>query len=103
MMVKIAPLAKILGPRGLMPNPKNGTISDDPEAVIRKLKGKTSYKTEKKAPLLHLVVGKVNQAEEELRENVRKLLDTIGTGNIRKAVIKATMGPGIKINLEKLD
>lgn len=103
MMVKIAPLAKILGPKRLMPNPKNGTISDNPEGVVKKLKGKTGYKTEKKAPLVHLVVGKVNQAEEQLRENVKKVLDTIGTGNIRKAIIKATMGPGIKINLEKLD
>lgn len=90
--------AKVLGPKGLMPNPKNGTISDQPESAAKNFaKGSLVAKTEQNMPLIHTVFGKISQAEEELVENLQILLQTIGTRNIKKAVIKSTMGPAIKV------
>jgi large subunit ribosomal protein L1 len=100
MMPKLAPLAKILGPKGLMPNPKRGTIDENPKKLAKKLSGKTRYKAEKKAPLIHLVVGKTDQPEKELVENVETAFQAIGKTNLQKAVLAPTMGPGIKISLE---
>ena len=95
--------AKILGPKGLMPNPKNGTITDKPEDTIKKFqKTEVSFKTEKDAPLVHSVFGKVSQKENELEENLKTYLLAVGTKNIKKAVIKGTMGPGIKLDLTTL-
>lgn len=100
MMKKIAPLAKILGPRGLMPNPKNNTISEQPEKLVKKMAGKTRYKSEKKSPLIHLVVGKVNDPEKKLLENIQAVFNSLGVTKINKAVVCATMGPGIKLLLK---
>lgn len=100
MMPKLAKYAKILGPRGLMPNPKAGTITDKPEELAKKLAGKTSWKTEPKAPLIHLTIGKVSQPERQLEENFKALVAAIGQKNIKKAVLAPTMGPGIKIKVE---
>jgi large subunit ribosomal protein L1 len=102
MMKKLAPLAKILGPKGLMPNPKAGTISENPQEVVKKLQGKTQYRTEKKAPLIHLVVGKIDQPDKNLGQNIQAVLNTIGLTNIKKAVLCATMGPGVKIDLDSV-
>jgi len=99
MMPKLAKYAKILGPRGLMPNPKAGTITDKPQELAKKLAGKTSWKTEPKAPLIHLSIGKVDSPPKELEENFRALIEAVGQRNIKKAVLAPTMGPGIKINL----
>ena len=98
-MPKLAKYAKILGPRGLMPNPKAGTITDKPEELAKKLVGKTNWKTEPKAPLIHLTIGKVSQPELQLEENFKALIDAIGQKNIKKAVLAPTMGPGIKIKI----
>jgi large subunit ribosomal protein L1 len=100
MMPKLAKYAKILGPRGLMPNPKAGTITDKPEELAKKLAGKTSWKTEPKAPLIHLTIGKVSQPEHQLEENFKALVAAIGQKNIKKVVLAPTMGPGIKIKIE---
>ena len=102
LMPKLLPFAKLLGPKGLMPNPKNGTLTDKPEEAIKKLSvAKTVIKTEKKAPVLHLVVGKITQPEAEIEANIKELIKTIGVSKIKKLTICATMGPGIKINLTK--
>lgn len=102
-MPKLAKLAKILGPKGLMPNPKDGTISPDPEKLKKQLEsGKTILKSEKKAPLLHTVVGKTNQSQKQIEENILKLINTIGTQNITKLTISSSMSPGIKIDLTNL-
>lgn len=102
-MPKLAKVARILGPRGLMPNPKNGTITDNPEAVIEKLsRGQVNYKTEAKAPIIHLSVGKLSFEDEKLKENVSVTIKTIGTSNISKAVIKSTMSPGLKLDLSSV-
>jgi large subunit ribosomal protein L1 len=102
-MPQLVKFAKILGPKGLMPNPKNNTITDKPEEAIKKFqKASMSIKTEKDAPLIHLVFGSVKQPEKELSANLETLLKAIGAKNIQKAVIKATMGPAIKVKVDNL-
>jgi len=101
-MPKLAKLAKILGPKGLMPNPKNGTISPDPDKRAKELAtGKTTIKTERKAPLIHALIGKTNQDPKELAANTEALIKAIGPSKITKLVLSATMGPGIKVDLTK--
>lgn len=99
-MPSLVPYAKILGPKGLMPNPKAGTIVDDPKKAAEKFsQPKFTFKTEPDFPLIHTVIGKFNQKDEELVANFKALVSAIGQNNIKKAVVKATMGPGIKIEL----
>ncbi len=98
MMPKILPFARILGPKGLMPNPKNGTLVEDPEKALAKFSKSTiKVKTEKKAPVIHLVIGKVSQPEKELSDNIKALVKAIDPKRISKISLCATMGPGIKI------
>jgi large subunit ribosomal protein L1 len=99
MMPKLAPFAKKLGPRGLMPNPKTGTITEKPEALAKKMATKTQFKTETNAPLIHLVIGKIKDKPKELEANCQALIQAIGLPKIRKIVLKSTMGPGIKVDL----
>ena len=99
-MPKLAKLARVLGPKGLMPNPKNGTISPNPEKRKTELEaGKTSIRNEKKNPLLHVVVGKSSQPESELVANLETLIKVVGGRKLVKLVISSTMGPGIKVDL----
>lgn len=101
-MPKLLPFARILGPKGLMPNPKNGTLTDKPEEAMKKLAvAKTVIKTESKAPVIHLVVGKVSQPEKELEANLVELVKVVKAPKIKKMVLSATMGPGIKVLIEK--
>lgn len=99
MMPQLAKYAKILGPKGLMPNPKNGTISDQPEQVIKKLTGSIAYKNEAQQPLIHLKIAQLDQPESQIEANFKALIQAIERKNIQKAVLAPTMGPGIKINL----
>ncbi|MDO8452735.1 MAG: hypothetical protein Q7S79_03200 [bacterium] len=100
MMPRLVPFAKLLGPRGLMPNPKNGTLIDDPEKAKENFGGNTLYlKLQKGAPLLHLLIGKVDQEDKALAENMLAVLDTVGRSNIKKAVVSASMGPSVKLTL----
>jgi len=97
MMPKLVPFARVLGPKGLMPNPKNGTLLANP----KKYAGNSlTVKTEREAPLIHSVFGKVGQDAKELYENLQTITEALG-GNkqILKGYIKATMGPSIKIKL----
>ncbi len=101
MMPKLARVAKILGPRGLMPNPKNGTITDKPEEVAKKYAGgQIRFKTEAKAPVIHLTVGKVSFGTDKLADNIRMVIQSITQGKIKNITLKSTMSPGIKITLE---
>ncbi|HUV43163.1 MAG TPA: hypothetical protein VMY36_04680 [Patescibacteria group bacterium] len=102
MMPKLTKYAKILGPKGLMPNPKAGTITDKPEETAKKMAGKTQFKTEVKAPLIHLVIGQVNNKPQELEANFKVLIETVGISKINKAIITSTMGPGIKVDLTSI-
>ncbi len=100
MMPKLAKVAKILGPRGLMPNPKAGTISDKPEEVVKKLQtGQVNYKTESGAPIIHMSVGKVSFEEKMLEENIKIALNSVGMTKIASVTLKSTMSPAIKINV----
>lgn len=99
-MPQLAKFGKLLGPKGLMPNPKNGTLTNDPEKKAKELsKGKIQYKTEKQAPIIHLVFGKMDFKNTQLIENFQAIINTIGPTKIKKAVIKSSMSPGIKVAL----
>ena len=100
MMPKLVPFAKLLGPKGLMPNPKNGTLINDPKKVKSFSTATVTLKTEREAPLVHTVVGKTIQADSELVENLEAILKAFGgTKQIEKAYIKATMGPSVKVKV----
>lgn len=102
-MPKLAKIARILGPRGLMPNPKNGTITDDLKKAVESFQaGKTEFKTEPKAPVIHLTLGKLSQPNDELQTNIKTLVQTVGKTRIKKVTLAPTMGPGIKIDLSSL-
>lgn len=99
-MPKLARVAKILGPRGLMPNPKAGTITTKPEEVAKKYAGgQMNFKTEAKLPLLHLSVGKVSFGKEKLEENIKEAIKAVQLKNIKNATLKSTMSAGIKIQV----
>ena len=101
-MPKLLPLARILGPKGLMPNPKNGTLTDKPQDSVKKLSAaKTVVRTEKKAPIIHILVGKVSQPEAELEANVAELIKVIKANKIKKLALCATMGPCVKVEITK--
>ncbi len=101
-MPKLLPFAKTLGPKGLMPNPKNGTLTSDPESAQKKLAiAKTQIKTEKKAPVAHLVVGQVSQPASELEANIKELISVIGLNKIKKLALCPTMGPSVKVEIVK--
>lgn len=101
-MPKLLPFARVLGPKGLMPNPKNGTLTDKPEEAVKKLSvAKAVIKTEKKAPVVHIVVGKVSQPEAELEANVAELIKVVKPQHIKKLALCATMGPCVKVLVEK--
>lgn len=100
MMPKLARVAKFLGPRGLMPNPKNGTLTKDPAKLAASFKkGQVNFKTEAKAPIMHLSVGKLSFGQKKLSENIEKIIEAIKKEKIQKAVLKSTMSPGIKLAL----
>ena len=97
-VAKLARVAKFLGPRGLMPNPKNGTISEKPNEVAKKLEGgEISWKTESEFPIIHQSIGKLSFKDEEILANFESLIKSINISKIQKIVLKSTMSPGIKI------
>ena len=106
MMGSVGKLGKILGPRGLMPNPKVGTVTFDVATAVRELKaGKVEFRVEK-AGIVHSPVGKVSFGGDKLRENILALIDAIiklkpssskGT-YVRGISLSSTMGPGVKVD-----
>lgn len=102
-MPKLTKLARILGPKGLMPNPKNGTITTNLAKTVADLKGgKTEYKTEANGQVVHLVVGKVNQQPGEIAANIKALYNIIGRSKIKKLTLSPSMGPGVKVDLRSI-
>lgn len=105
-MPKLTKVTKILGPKGLMPNPKNGTITSGDAGLKKAVEGfqsgKTEYKTEPKAPVIHLGLGKLNQPTEQLSANITILLQTLGKSRIKKVSLSPTMGPSVKVDLSSL-
>jgi len=106
MMGVVGRLGRVLGPKGLMPNPKTGTVTMDLTKAINDIKaGKVEYRVDKTA-IIHCPLGKASFTVEQLNDNLRTLMDAVikakpatakGT-YIRSAVISSTMGPGIKLN-----
>lgn len=109
MMGVVGRLGRVLGPKGLMPNPKAGTVTMDVTKAINDIKaGKVEYRLDK-ANIIHVAVGKVSFNEEQLTDNVNALLDAIrkakpssAKGQYFKSVtLASTMGPGVKLNTAK--
>jgi large subunit ribosomal protein L1 len=106
MMGKVGRLGKLLGPRGLMPNPKTGTVTFDVGKAVGDIKGgKVEYRLDKTA-IMHLVIGKASFSERDLVENYATLIDEIHRAKpaaakgkyVHSIVMAATMGPGIKVD-----
>lgn len=98
LMPNLAKVAKILGPKGLMPNPKAGTISVKPEEAVKKLsQGQVPFKTESEVPIIHLVIGKLSFGEKKLTENLLELVRAINKIKIKSLYLKTTMSPSLKV------
>ena len=103
-------LGKVLGPKGLMPNPKAGTVTMDVTKAINDIKaGKIEYRLDKNN-IIHCPIGKVSFSEEKLEENFRALMEAILKAKpsalkgqyLRSVTLASTMGPGVKVNTAKL-
>jgi len=110
MMGAVGKLGRVLGPRGLMPNPKVGTVTDDVTTAVREAKaGKVEYRVEK-AGIVHARIGKVSFKEDQLAANANALIEALirakpatAKGNYLKSItVSSTMGPGIKIEAANL-
>lgn len=110
MMGMVGKLGRILGPRGLMPNPKTGTVSFEVAKAVQEVKaGKIEYRVDK-AGIIHAPIGKVSFTVEKLMENLKVLVDQLirvkpqaAKGQYVKGVsVCSTMGPGVKINSQKI-
>jgi len=106
MMKSVGKLGKVLGPRGLMPNPKTGTVTFDVSKAVREIKaGKVEYRVDKTA-IIHAPVGKVSFGPERLFENAKALIDSVlkakpaaAKGKYVKSIsLSSTMGPGVKVD-----
>ena len=109
MMATVGRLGRVLGPQGLMPNPKTGTVTNDVAQAIADIKaGKVEYRTDK-ANLIHVPTGKVSFGAEKLTENIRALITEVVKAKpaaakgkyIRSITVSSTMGPGVKLNPAK--
>ena len=109
MMGVVGRLGRVLGPRGLMPNPKAGTVTMDVTKAIEDIKaGKVEYRLDK-ANIIHVAVGKASFSEEQLADNVNAIMDAIRKAKpasakgqyFRSVTLASTMGPGVKLNTAK--
>lgn len=98
-MPKLARFAPVLGPKGMMPNPKNGTLTPNPEAAKKKLEaGTVTIKTEKKAPLMHVRIGKNSMEVAELTANLEALIKAL-KGKVLTMAVASSMSPGVKVEI----
>jgi large subunit ribosomal protein L1 len=111
MMKSVGKLGKILGPRGLMPNPKTGTVTLDVAKAVREVKaGKVEFRVDKTG-IIHCAVGKVSFDAEKLAENAQALIQSVLKAKpasakgkfVRSIVISSTMGPGVPIDLASVE
>jgi large subunit ribosomal protein L1 len=111
MMKSVGRLGKVLGPRGLMPNPKTGTVTLDVAKAVTELKaGKVEFRVDKTG-IIHCAVGKVSFDAEKLADNARALISSVlrakpatAKGHyVRTIVVSSTMGPGVPIELASVD
>jgi large subunit ribosomal protein L1 len=107
LMKNLGKLAKTLGPKGLMPNPKSGTVTDKPEKIIEELKkGRIEFKMDKQG-IIHTTFGKVSFGEKKLAENLKALIQAVVDAKpsgikglyIASMSVNPTMGPGVKVTL----
>ncbi|WP_427340800.1 50S ribosomal protein L1 [Caloranaerobacter sp. DY30410] len=110
MMGMVGRLGRILGPKGLMPNPKSGTVTFDVAKAVKDIKaGKVEYRVDKTS-IVHVPIGKVSFGSEKLLENFKTIMEAIIKAKpaaakgryLRSVTVSSTMGPGIKINSQKL-
>lgn len=110
MMGVVGRLGKVLGPKGLMPNPKSGTVTMDLEKALADIKaGKVEYRLDK-ANIIHTAIGKVSFGAEKLNDNFNTILEAIIKAKpaaakgqyLRSVTVASTMGPGVKVNAAKL-
>ena len=110
MMAVVGRLGKILGPRGLMPNPKLGTVTQDVSEAVRAAKGgQVEFRVEK-AGIIHAGIGKASFAEDDLKENIRALADAVVKAKpsgakgtyVKRAALSSSMGPGIKLDVQSV-
>lgn len=107
-MPKLAKAAKILGPAGMMPNPKTGTVSTTPEKAIAEIKkGQLDLKTEKGAPVIHTIIGRVSFSDDKLAENFKTVVNALNAVRpaklkgkfIKSITLKSTQSKGISIDI----
>ena len=110
MMGVVGRLGRVLGPKGLMPNPKAGTVTMDVTKAVNDIKaGKIEYRLDK-TNIIHVPIGKASFTEEQLADNFQTLMDAINKAKpatlkgayIKSATLTSTMGPGVKLNVVKL-
>lgn len=98
MMPKLVKYARLLGPKGLMPNPKNGTLTDKTDQALKKFSSDVAqYKTEAKFPIIHQSVGKLSFTDEQLKENIEAFIKAVSTSKIHTIFLKSTMSPSIQL------
>lgn len=109
-MPKIVKLAKTLGPKGLMPNPKNGTVTDDMEKAIQSFKsGKVNFKTAQDQPVIRLKVGNLQMNAQQLEENITEAIKSVyseakkyNTIPFKKITLSPTIGAGLKLDISDI-
>lgn len=96
-MPKLAKYAKVLGPKGLMPSPKAGTVTDDIERVSKEIGGgRVEYRVDKNS-VIHLSVGRVSFKTEQLVENIQTILALLTSAKVQSISVAPTMGPGVRV------
>jgi large subunit ribosomal protein L1 len=108
-MIEVRKLGKVLGPRGLMPNPKTGTVTDDTAKAVREVKaGRVEYKVDK-AGNVHVVVGKLSFKPEQIEENARAVIEAVSKARpnsikgtyINSCTLSATMSPPVRVDIRE--
>jgi large subunit ribosomal protein L1 len=109
-MTEVRKLGKVLGPRGLMPNPKTGTVTDDTAKAVKEVKaGRVEFKVDKSANL-HIAVGKISFAPQQIEENARAAIEAVIKSRpaavkgafIRSCTVSTTMSPPVPLDLKEL-
>jgi large subunit ribosomal protein L1 len=108
-MTEVRKLGKVLGPRGLMPNPKTGTVTDDTAKAVKEVKaGRVEFKTDK-AGNVHVIVGKASFKAEQIEENARAVIEAVAKARptsvkgqyLQSCTLSATMSPAVRVDLKE--
>jgi large subunit ribosomal protein L1 len=108
-MIEVRKLGKVLGPRGLMPNPKTGTVTDDTAKAVKEVKaGRVEFKTDK-AGNVHVIVGKASFKPEQIEENARAVIEAVAKAKpnavkgvyMQSCTLSATMSPAVRVDIRE--